>query len=194
MYHLKDSKLLFLAHPRTASHSIREALKEAGARMVGGHHWPLQELVASNYNGIAQKGPWPPPSDFFVLCTVRNPFDALCSWAAYYGVTPTGQAGDIIEECLQKDYFHRGKGTRVTMYPFAHYATHVMRFESLTNEWNWLRHHLKLTQAPAALDHLTRRQPKEKPAHYWRNMWNEEDRALIENRCAVELSQYRYAW
>jgi len=66
MYVHDETKLCFLAHPRTASRAVRDALYTLGFRDAGSHHdGPEQGYDLSPYT---------------VFCTVRNHWDALVSW------------------------------------------------------------------------------------------------------------------
>lgn len=66
MYLHKKSGLCFLAHPRTASRAVRDALFTVGFEGVGGHHdGPEQGYDLSEYQ---------------VIFGVRHHWDALVSW------------------------------------------------------------------------------------------------------------------
>lgn len=76
MYYHERARLVYLAHPRTASTATAEALKRVGfTRPVpGGHHAELyypQSPVTEETR-----------SEWTVMTTVRNHWDAAVSWAA----------------------------------------------------------------------------------------------------------------
>ena len=63
-----QEKLAFIAHPRTASRAVRDALLAAGAEPCLGHH----EVCHDTIKEIKDTGGT-------VLCTTRNMFDVLVS-------------------------------------------------------------------------------------------------------------------
>lgn len=67
MYLNHDKRLAFLAHPRTASRAMRNALQQRGFVQVGGHHDGPE-------NG------YPIPDGYLPFCVIRNHWDACVSW------------------------------------------------------------------------------------------------------------------
>jgi len=65
MYVDAKGQLAFLAHPRTASTSLRQCLLRTGWKGVGEHH----EIVHSELR-----------SDMLVFSVIREPFDWFASW------------------------------------------------------------------------------------------------------------------
>lgn len=61
------TKMLFVAHPRTASTALRNALLGAGGKVVGMHH-DMVEALQDFHCGEP------------VLSVIRNPYDVLASW------------------------------------------------------------------------------------------------------------------
>lgn len=67
MYVHKEANVCFLAHPRTASRAVRDALNGIGFESLGSHHdGPDQGYDLSTYD--------------LVFTGVRNHWDALVSW------------------------------------------------------------------------------------------------------------------
>ena len=62
-----DKRAHFLAMPRTASKAVRDAFKEVGAVLVGGHH------NIENYHSVVQEND-------LVMSTVRNHWDWFVSF------------------------------------------------------------------------------------------------------------------
>ena len=72
----RGARLCFLAHPRTASQSVADALEEqAGFVSEGTHHAPRSHVEVR----------WPEAKEWTFFCVVRNPYDALVSWWAKGG-------------------------------------------------------------------------------------------------------------
>lgn len=67
-------KLLWLAHPRTGSMSLRVALTNAGGQRIPPHHVELDAYQVTKWH---QGEP--------VVCVVRNPYDVVTTWWLKYG-------------------------------------------------------------------------------------------------------------
>ncbi len=90
MYVNREARLVYLAHPRTASSSVTRALQdECGFTNEGAnHHAKLNEFAPSR-----QAGPPISGAGWRVCTTVRHPLDALVSWWFYW--TRERRAGDV---------------------------------------------------------------------------------------------------
>jgi hypothetical protein len=88
-------RFLFVAIPKTGTHSIREALREhlgpedlEQAGLFVRKQFPIPELAALRHGHLtlAQVRPYLKPEDFdsfFKFCFVRNPFDRFISFCAF---------------------------------------------------------------------------------------------------------------
>ncbi len=115
MYFHFDKKVAFIAHPRTASSATGHILMQMGFEIRDSHH---------AFNPEWELDGWT------VGCTVRNPFDTMVSW--FYN-SPREQPFDLwlpkfISEChLLSDPL---------MFYGQPYATHVLRFENLQDDFD----------------------------------------------------------
>lgn len=66
---LVRGKVLFLAHPRTASTAMRNSLEAIGGEVINPHH------VAFDHPDVRRRYRGEP-----VLAVIRNPYDMLVSW------------------------------------------------------------------------------------------------------------------
>ena len=115
MYVHKEKKVVFIAHPRTASSATGHTLLQMGFTIWGNHHafdWQLE------FEG------------WVVGCTVRNPFDTMVSW--YYN-KPREESFDLwlprfLSECHYLIDNH-------LMFYGQPYATHVLHFENLQDDF-----------------------------------------------------------
>lgn len=77
MYYHLEKRLLYLAHPRTASMSTASALCNGSGfekAVPGDHHSPLWENGTARPFSKEERGAW------IVFTTVRNHWDAAVSW------------------------------------------------------------------------------------------------------------------
>lgn len=111
MYVLDSHKLVYVAHPRTASVATGSLLVSLGARKVGSHH---------------QVGPI--PEGYTVATTVRNHWDMLASY--YAKDNPDLDFGPYLKEVIvTQDYFRPSR-----LYPHTDIAGVVLRYESLQRQ------------------------------------------------------------
>lgn len=116
MYIHQEKKIAFIAHPRTASSATAHTLMAMGFEILHGHH---DIDLPSDLEG------------WTVGCTVRNPFDTLVSW---YHNKPRNNIFDLwlpifLNGCHLFDNHLMFYGQ-----PF---ATHVLQFETLQNDFDW---------------------------------------------------------
>lgn len=111
-------KLLFLAHPRTGSTSVRSALLAMGGEYIHPHHagfW--DDVVQSRYRGEQ------------VVSVVRNPYDAIVSWWCKRGMTRGMTLHDWVPS------FHNGNFTRQgRLFYHAHLSDLVLYYEDDLSE------------------------------------------------------------
>ena len=178
----------FLAHPRTASPTIREAILEAGGTRDKDHHWPLEPMSHGKHKEYERV-----EKEYdILLCTVRNPYDVICSWNAMIGWSMTGNSVNVVNRNIERGYFRSEGNGKVSMFPFLDICTHFMRFEDLKEDWDWFCEIIGIE--PKELDHLTRRQPRNKPPNHWREILDDSDRQVIETCFADELRDLGYGW
>jgi len=129
MYVHEEKKVVFIAHPRTASSATAHVLMGMGFTIWGNHHsfdW------------------WSRFEGWVVGCTVRNPFDVMVSW---YHNKPREQSFDLwlprfLSEC---HYFDNH-----LLFYGQPYATHRLQFETLQKDFDWFcgDTNLPLTKIP----------------------------------------------
>ena len=68
--YVHDSNVVYIAHPKTASQSVGEALQRAGWKLRGTHHEIVEEYINA---------------DTKVLSAVREPHDLYVSWYYHHG-------------------------------------------------------------------------------------------------------------
>lgn len=120
--------MVYVAHPRTASLATEAALKEIGFSWAPGAHRHMAISQSPFWEGLTEEE----RSEWEVMTTVRNPFDALVSWwfirkLGYYRIC-TGWVSDIMEHdpkymmCGQLFFLHGEDATR------------ILRFETLERD------------------------------------------------------------
>jgi hypothetical protein len=185
MYWHRESGLVYLAHPRTASISTRTALiEQAGFQAVGGHHagW-LRNKAVPIVSGITLEH-WDGRVTS-AATTVRYHLDALVSWWFHKGRT-----GPLDREFVA----HLAGGS---WFPIRdewwglhrHTADTVLRYENLDEDLNrWLAEHgLDPVRVPQPLSPRRARDP----AHY-RSFVDRETARYIDERYGKEMDVMRY--
>jgi len=119
-----NRKLVFIAHPKMASRSVRDAIVRLKGRQCGSHH----EIVNDELEKQRERGA-------SIGCVIRNPYDVMVSW--YYhmekrhgrkGVRPFSK---WIREVIANGNGHLEYG----MYKGYHLCDTVMHFENLDEDW-----------------------------------------------------------
>ncbi len=115
----KDKRAHFLAMPRTASKSVRQALCEAGATIQDSHHG-LQK-----FDEVVQPGD-------IVMTTVRNHWDWMVSYW-YLSHCPGTFEHFVPETCREAPWIRRDDlCTHCELYwNYVPRATYVLRYENL---------------------------------------------------------------
>jgi len=125
-------KFVFLYHPRTASCATKRALVAVGGKPgpVGkpaGHHGKLaRSLIAST-------------PDIPIICTIRNPYDVVASYAAYRWPNTKKGPAEFAETHSDRDFCRDGR-----LYYHAADATRFIRYECLYAELHQLLDEYKL--------------------------------------------------
>lgn len=138
MYVSRRYRRAFLAHPRTASRSVRDALKAYGNldfRDVGDHHSGPPQFHADR-------------CEYF--CVIRNHWDAVASW--FFNANTAPKSGPPITEEWCATYFrsHQNYFRPGTLWWFTQEvpSVRILRFENLEND---LRAYLKQAGVPDEL-------------------------------------------
>lgn len=116
---LVPGKVLFLAHPRTASTAMRNMLEAQGGQVINPHHIGFDEPeVKKQYHGEP------------VLVVIRNPYDMLVSW---WGVrTWTRDRGSTLASFISGFNDMKGNFQRNgKLFYHLPAATIVLRYEEL---------------------------------------------------------------
>lgn len=172
---LLRGKLLFLAHPRTASTALRDALLERGGEKVSSHHAGLEDSVVQKAH---RKEP--------VLTVVRNPYDILVSWwiVRTHNRPHTQPLSNFISS------FNDSKGNFVRQGRLLYHsfdADHVVRYESLDEDLN--RALTSCGLGRLNLRRLNETKAKTKP---WQSYYDQEAVDAANKRFGDEISSHGY--
>lgn len=118
-----SKRLVFIAHPKTASRAVRDAVIRLGGRQVSSHHGIDHEVLEEEKARGASVG-----------CVIRNPYDVMVSWyfhmEARHSNTPR-PFSKWVREIMVNGNGHIENG----LYFGFHLCDTVMRFESLIDDW-----------------------------------------------------------
>lgn len=179
-YHLSMAvllrgKVLVLAHPRTASTVLRNAILEQGAMLINPHHVGIDHPeVVKHHRGEP------------VLTVIRNPYDMLVSW--WFVRTFNRPHRPTLTEFVktfrdQKENFIRG-GKILYHTPAADI---VLRYESLDQDLNPAL--VGCGVEPVVLPHSNRTGGKDKP---WQSYYDQAAIKAANDRFGEEISSHGY--
>lgn len=163
----------FIAHPKTGSQSARNVLLELGFEAVGNHH-DIEPDWVSELEVVA--------------ATVRNPWDVVVSWYFHsHSTIPNFPSFDVwFDDWINRPnhYIHMG------MFFGLPYATHVIRFENLNEDWAAF---LKAAGLPHRdLIHINKGHfRKGRP---YREFYNDERRDKVAVKFANTINQLGYTF
>jgi hypothetical protein len=188
MYTQNDKHLVYLAHPKTASHSTVAALEPLGFSEcfpIEGHHAPLHEKRLLN------RYKWPARSKWTVFTTIRNPWDWAVSLAfarrkfQQREIPAVEWTVEMFKDVL-KPCFYIQENRMFALH--ADVADVILKFENLDEELNELLRQCDL--GPVSLQTL-RPTPWRENKHY-REFHTDETRDYIAERFKDEIAQYGY--
>ena len=164
MYVHNDSKLIFLANPRTGSTSVAKALMEIGFEKVGRHH-----------EGFDMGPAWT------TFAAVRNHWDTAVSWVCAYNYPFTLE---FIEKALDNEYISENE-----MWGY-HRPTLIVRYENLASEL----HRTLLLHLLQDVDlHLPKENTSaNRDDRRYRHCYNDETRGYIYDRFKDEILRLGY--
>jgi hypothetical protein len=130
--------VVFLAHPRTASNAVGNALRQVGFRkdLPGDHHGPLTDEILSS------RDKW------LVFTVIRNHWDAVASWMFVkpYPMLPPWEL-EHVKDFTARSRWIRGDGRRLWFFKpdadvvieYAHLEEQLdVMFSSRDVEWSGL--------------------------------------------------------
>lgn len=169
-------KVLVLAHPRTASTVLRNALLERGATLINPHHVTVDDPQVKRVHAGEP-----------ILTVIRNPYDVMVSWWLVRTHNRPGYQPKLFE-------FIRGyRDTKGHLYRdgklFYHApaAKYVIRYERLQEDLN-----PALERCGVEAVTLGRSNPtggKDKP---WREFYDGDSIRAMNDRFGEEIVEYGY--
>lgn len=196
MYYHREKRLVFLAHPRTASVSTARALQAIGFEKLGGdHHMRLWTEGRKRPAHLPDPKPWGETlvnrenrDTWTVFTTVRNHFDTAVSWIF---LKARGNPIEWSVETFQRalDYNHWVEPNRMFGLHLDD-ADIVLRYECLESQLRILlgAHGLELGPLPRMNTSQAR------AGRPYRAFYRAPTREYIEERFSQEMSELRYAF
>jgi hypothetical protein len=188
MYVNHHQKLIFLAHPRTASRAVAKALNIwSGFHPVGPHH----------------AGPGGLYEDYRCFTTVRNHWDALASWWwNANGQSPEAVKGKISSAWLlrwwskNKNYFHldpeKGVVTKPRLWWFldSFPPPAILHYETLVDDFHAFLGAYKMSPTRIPVVGLN----KFRAGRHYQEVFTPEAAELVQRTFASEIEElgYRY--
>ena len=133
------NKMVFIAHPKMASRSIRGAMRKNMGEQIGSHHSIEIERIELERTRGASIG-----------CVIRNPYDVMISWYFHMEVRKAARAPDLRRRPLPIKTFPewvefilpKGNGyIEFGLYPGYKICDTILRYENLVMDWKaWSKH------------------------------------------------------
>lgn len=178
-------KMVFIAHPKMASRSVREAMKKNSGFQVGSHHAIEPERLEEERRRGASIG-----------CIIRNPYDVMVSWYFHMEVrkaardnrrpVPINSFPDWLDYILPKGngYIEHG------LYPGYRLCDTVMQFENLFMEWKAWCKKCRVIYYP--LEHLGKSESRD--CEHYSTYYDNESREKVRRKFAEEIALGGYSF
>ena len=170
MYWLDD--VSFIAHPNTGSRSLKQMILKNKGKCINDQHGICLDTIKKSRA---------------VVCVVRNPFDLLASF--YWRMSSKPDFAEWLEATLDHEIGHEdpdrvGGG----LFFGLKYATHVIRFENLQEDYETVLRRLKLPKMK--LGHIGAARYRDGRDH--RVLYNEYTRLLVVRKYGPILTALKY--
>jgi len=182
MYYHPEARLVYLAHPRTASNATAHVLEGIGfrRRLPANHHARLSSPSAQKV--VTDRLEW------CVFTTVRNHWDATASWMFVkpYPAKPPWSLDDVQTFCSKSKWIRDGN----RFWFHAPDADVILRYETLQEDFDALlsAHGLE----PQVLELVN--VGKDRSGRDYRELFLDEAAAYIGEYFAEEITEYGYAY
>ena len=175
MYVHDEKSLCFLASPRTASRSWRDAVLKMGFRRVGAHHTgPRDGFDVSEYH---------------TFCLVRNHWDAVLSWW-FYRHGPRYEAAPSLDWAARHLSVNSHTPAGYLWY-HAMYCQTIIKFEEMETAYIEFFHSHGFEEVPPLL-HTGRSLARHNRAY--QDYYNPEVRQFVGWVWAYEIENYNYSF
>ena len=173
MYYHRDARLIYLAHPRTASNATVEALLSIGFKTHERHHGGICDAM--------ERKQW------YVFTTVRNHFDTAVSWVLRRTRDRRGWSREIVEWALTEPV-NRWVWESEMWGLHGHDSDEVLKYETLQGSLNALLNRFDLPSVELPRKNET----QHRRGRHYHEFFDEDSRAYIEERFGEEMKRYGY--
>lgn len=176
MYVYEPAKLIYLAEPRTGSHTMRQALLSMGAKVCKSHHRRLVDEPELREKAKAE--------GWLVFSSVRNPWDWFVSNYHLNAERRVPFENWVYQNAQQV----HSKGKGLLFYRHSPFSTHVIKFERMQEGFDQI---CKAAGIPSRrLNHEN--QSKKREERDYREYYNEENKLKIKELFSGEIAKYNY--
>lgn len=179
------NRMVFIAHPKMASRSVREAMKKNSGFQVGSHHTiDIEHLELERRRGAS------------IGCVIRNPYDVMVSWYFHMEVrkqTKENRGLLAIKSFPQWLDFILPKGNGYIehgLFPGYHLCDTVMKFENLFMDWKAWCKKCRVVYHP--LEHLGKSESRD--GEHYSTYYDDESREKVRNKFAKEIALGGYSF
>lgn len=182
-----ERRMVYLAHPKTASKATRQLLEELGfIRYPEGDDYPMDaaETPTGHHRGL-----WSHPGPgWFVFTTIRDPWDTWVSWYCFHNPSHLPFGVEYIELLVDRyPHFYPEPDQLWALHTV--FADRVMRFETLEQDL------ADVLGQPVVLPRVNvgaaRRATKK--LHY-SEFYDDETREYVGSRFKHEIEEYGYTY
>jgi len=175
MYFHKAAKVVYLAHPRTASTSTAEALLAIGFEQLGEHH----STIDLRFNDRQWR----------VFTVVRNHFDAAVSWALRRTKGKRPITPQVLEWALTPPV-NRWLPGDTMWHLHSDVADEILYYEDVDEELNQFLARADLP--PVTLDR--KNESTGRDGKHYSEFFDNASRWYVENRFAQEMRRFEYEY
>ena len=172
MYVHEEKKTAFVAHPRTASSATGHVLLQLGFEQQINHHDFEPKML-----GV----------DWTVISTVRNPFDVMVSW--YYHYVRKSHVTETFREWLPGFLKMSNRFIDRGMFFGAPYCTHLLFFESLQDDFNYVMSEIGLPQTEIPQRNVSTK----REGRHWQTYYDDAAVHLVVEHFATEINVHGYS-
>lgn len=186
MYVHEAKRLVYLAHPKTASRAVRDALKQHGfVRSIylpnSRPHKCGTERGPNHHKGLREH----PGPEWTVFAAVRNHFDAWVSWYAYTGRDGERFDPGFVERIMERNSTYFPEPDKMWAL-HTRFADRVLRYETQAADLS----NLLGEQVVLPLEGVSEKRER-RP---YQEFYTPEMRAYVLDRFGDEIAAYGYKW
>ncbi len=181
MYFHREARLIYLAHPRTASIATADALQKIGFEMMHEHHGRLRCLPIADEPNLR--------TNWYAFTVVRNHFDTAVSWVFRRTHGRREITKEVYEQMLTSPG-NRWVELHTMWHLHSNDADFIIRYENLEEELNCILQSAHLPKVELKKKNVS----VGRDGRHYSEFYNSQTRDYIENRFGNEIRRFGYEY